>query len=726
MTGGDFQTAIFRVQGLDCAEEAGLLKKALAPLGPARLSFDLMNATMTVRAERLLDEAAVVRVAAKVGLTARKLEPGQELEPLTGCSCGACGACGTSGPGFWAGRGQEVMAGLSGILYLAGAGLHWGLGGAELVRLAPWPWAGAALAGLWFVIPKVLASLRVLGADMNLLMTLAVLGAGVLNDWFEAASTGFLFSLALLLETWSMKRARRSIRELLNIAPKTAKVLDLTGGEGTETPVGRVAVGSLVLVRPGEAVPLDGVVTMGESRVNQAALTGEPEPVYKGPGATVFAGTVNGEGLLTVRTTKPAQDTAISRIMRLVQEAQSRRAKVARWVDRFAAVYTPAVMAFALLVAVIPPLAGLGTFSDWIMRSLVVLLAACPCALAISTPVSIVAGLTSAMRQGVLIKGGAYLEVAAGIQAVTLDKTGTLTLAKPSVVKAVAAPGHALDELSALAASLEAHAGHPAGLAVHEYALAAGGQALPVLGLTSLPGLGVKGEIGGVVHYAGSPRLYERVFGRAFSLALLGLGQEAEAPQALIFTAQGLIGGFVLQDALRPESLAAVAGLKGLVDRVVMLTGDAREPAERMAAMAGIEEIYFGLSPKDKADLVGKLRQAHGRVAMVGDGVNDAPALGAADLGVAMGLAGTGAAMETADVGLMSDDLAKLPWLIAHARRTLTVVRQNIVFALGLKAVFIALALSGLATLWMAVVADTGVSLLVIANGLRLLRAGPN
>jgi Cd2+/Zn2+-exporting ATPase len=448
--------------------------------------------------------------------------------------------------------------------------------------------------------------------------------------------------------------------------------------------------------------------------------------VFKESGSPVYAGTVNGDGVVHIRTTKPARDTALFRIMRMVQEAQSRRAAVARWVDRFAAVYTPIMMLFSLLTAVVPPLLGLGSFSEWTMRGLVVLVTSCPCALAISTPVTIVAGLTSAVRRGVLIKGGVYLEGAARIQAVAFDKTGTLTSAELAVDEAIPARGRSREELLGLAAALEANTTHPAGKAIHAFALAAGVPAVRVESLSNLPGLGMQGEIDGRVHYAGSPKLYERVTGRGFSGELLERSlRKGDLPQALVFTETGLVGAFLLEDAVRDESRRAVEMLKELgIGHVAMLTGDAKAAADKVGAQAGVDAVHAGLMPEDKVAKVRELKERFGRVAMVGDGVNDAPALATADLGIAMGAIGTGAAIETADIALMSDDLAKLPWLIGHARRTLSIVRQNIVFALGTKAVFILLALSGLATLWMAVVADMGTSLLVIANGLRLLGSG--
>ncbi len=622
------------------------------------------------------------------------------------------------------------MSALSGALLLLGGLFFFRPLPPPLEELQNWLWAASAVAGLWFVAPNAWRSARMLRPDMNLLMTVAAIGAGFLGDWFEAASTACLFSFALFLETWSVGHARKSIQAMLEIRPKTARVVSqdfASLGREVEMPVEAVAPGSLLVVRPGEAIPLDGVVERGETQVNEAPLTGESVPVFKEPGAAVYAGTVNGDGVIRVKSSKQATDTTISRIMRMVQEAQSRRAAVARWVDRFAAVYTPIMMLFCLLTAVVPPLAGYGAFSEWIMRGLVVLVTACPCALAISTPVTIVAGLTAAVRRGVLIKGGVYLELAARLDAVAFDKTGTLTSAALRVAEALPAPGRTREELLNLALALEATTTHPVGKAVHAFAQAQGASGPSVDSAANLPGLGLRAELGGKTYYAGSPRLFERIMGKPFTDDLLEHPLAGgDLPQALVFTERELVGAFFLEDATRTESRRTVRMLRKLgVGHVAMLTGDARREAEKVGALAGVDGVHAGLMPEEKVERVRQLRERYGRVAMVGDGVNDAPALASADLGIAMGAIGTGAAIETADITLLSDDISKLPWLIAHSRRTLAVVRQNIVFSLGVKALFILLALAGTATLWMAVVADVGTSLLVIANGLRLLGAGP-
>lgn len=576
---------------------------------------------------------------------------------------------------------------------------------------------------MWFVAPKALLAARRVKPDMNLLMTVAVIGAAILGDWFEAASTAFLFSLALYLETWSVSRARREIASLMALTPRTARVLDASGNE-VVMDVEQVLPGRTIIVHPGDIIPLDGHLLRGETQVNEAPLTGESVPVFKSAGAEIFAGTVNGDGVLQVTTSKPFKETMISKIMVMVREAQSRRAPISRWVDRFAAVYTPIMMLFAALTAVLPPLFGMGAFDDWIRRGLVVLVTACPCALAISTPVSIISALTAAVRHGVLIKGGVFLEISARLKAIAFDKTGTLTSGSLRVVEAVTAPGHAMENLLSVAGALEVRAAHPLGKAIHEYAREQGVPAATMDAIVNIPGLGMRGTANGVDWHVGSPTYFERVTGLPFSPRMLNASHSATSlPRVLLFTKDNLIGGFCLEDDPRPESLSTIDALRRLgVEKLVMLTGDHVDAAGRIGSHLGLDEIRAGLMPDEKLKLIQGMREEFGATAMVGDGVNDAPALASADIGIAMGAAGTGVALETADIALMADDLSKLPWLISHARRTLAVVRENIVFSLATKAVFIVFGLLGMAELWMAVVADMGTSLLVTANGLRLLR----
>jgi Cd2+/Zn2+-exporting ATPase len=583
----------------------------------------------------------------------------------------------------------------------------------------------AAITGAWFVAPRAVRAARTLRPDMNLLMTVAVGGAILIGEWLEAATVAFLFALALLLESWSVGRARRAVQKLMELAPPFARLRSHDSGEEREVPPDDVEVGSVVIVHAGERIPLDGEVVEGASLVDASPVTGESKPEAMEVGSTVFAGTIALDGTLALRVTRPASDTVLARIIRQVAEAGRRRASAERWVDRFARVYTPAVFVAAILTAVIPPLAGIGGWADWFYRALVLLVIGCPCALVISTPVSVVAGLTAAARNGVLVKGGDLLEIPAGLATVALDKTGTLTTGRSEVVEIVCAEDHTAGEVLAVAAALESRSGHPLGQAIVDAARSRGVEALPAGAVRTLPGRGVEGTVEGRPAWLGSHRLLEErgqespaMHDRVEELALGGR-------TVVVVGRDDHVCGFIaLADAPRPEATDAVRSLRALgIGRVAMLTGDNPETAAEIARLVGITEVHAGLLPEDKVALLEDLR-SHGPLAFVGDGINDAPALAVSDLGIAMGAAGTDAAIETAHVALMADDLGKIPWLVKHSRRTLGIIRSNIAFALGVKALFVVLTFAGSASLWAAIAADMGASLLVVFNGLRLLREG--
>jgi Cd2+/Zn2+-exporting ATPase len=495
-------------------------------------------------------------------------------------------------------------------------------------------------------------------------------------------------------------------------------------GDVLEKPVEEVPLGAVVLVRPGERVPLDGVVTQGETSVNQAPITGEAAPVPKAVGDEVFAGTINETGAFEFRATKPASDTTLARIIRMVEQAQSRRAAAEQWVDRFAFYYTPAMMFLAMAVAVVPPLVMGGPWGRWFYEALVILVIACPCALVISTPVTIVAALARAAREGVLIKGGAFLEAAAHIRVVALDKTGTLTQGRPEVQRILPLDNHTERELLATAAALEAESEHALARAILRRAEKEGVPVKKAERFQAIKGKGAEGWIDGQRFWIGSHRFVHEnveeppdVHRRAEEL------EDAGHSVVAIGNAEHVCGLVSLADTVRGEARQAVAAMKAAgVRRVVMLTGDNEVTAHAVAGQTGVDEVRSQLLPEDKLWAVEDLTRTHTHVAMIGDGINDAPALAAATVGIAMGAAGTDAAIETADVALMSDDLSKVPWLIGHARHTVSVIRQNVIFALSVKALFLILALAGVSTLWMAIAADMGVSLLVILNALRLLR----
>lgn len=619
---------------------------------------------------------------------------------------------------------QVLIAALSAAFLLAG----WLIGAA---RGGEWLsftlYLLAAVTGAHSNALKAIRSVARLEFNMNVLMTVAVAGAFLIGQWSEGAVVAFLFSISEALESYSFEKTRRSVRSLMELAPKKA-IVRRAGGE-MEIPVEQVRVGDLLVVRPGEKVPLDGRVAGGSSAVDQSAVTGESVPVDKAEGDGVFAGTINQHGFLEVVVTKPAADTTIARVIRLVEEAQAKKAPAQAFIDRFARYYTPAVIALAAGITVLPPLFGGYPWVPWIYRGLTLLVVACPCALVVSTPVAIVTAIGSAAGNGLLIKGGICLERAARLSVVAFDKTGTLTGGSPSVTDIVPARGVDPGELLRLAAGLEKFSAHPLAKALVGRALEEG---LTLDGrvedFTSLTGLGVAGKLAGKEVLAGAPVLFE---GRGFDLsrwteqiaALAGLGKTV----TLVGVEKEIAGLIALADTPRKKSADAVRRLREAgVKRIVMLTGDNRETAGAIAGAVGITDYYAGLMPEDKVEVVREMQVKYGTVAMVGDGVNDAPALAAASLGIAMGGAGSDAALETADIVLMGDDLGRLPFALRLSRAALKVIKQNTFFALAVKLAAVLLVFPGWLTLWLAIAADMGATLLVTMNGLRLLALRPD
>lgn len=716
----------FKIHGMDCAEEVAVLKQAVGPVvgGEGHLAFDILNGRMIVsRNVGGPPEADIVRAVHATGMRAERWREG---EPAT------------LGSTFWERHGRTVLSGASGLALVAGFAVHavltGGVGnalGSEGLGIShdvPIPsrvlYGLAILAGGWFVAPKAWYAVRRLRPDMNLLMTVAVIGAIGIGEWFEGATVSFLFALSLALEAWSVGRARRAIEALMELAPPVARLLE--NGAQREVAPDRVPVGSRLLVKPGEKIPLDGRVVSGISGVNQAPITGESVPVTKEQGSEVFAGTINGDGALEVETTKPASDTTLAHIIRMVGEASSRRAPSEQWVERFARIYTPAVLTAAVLVLLIPPLMFGGSWADWFYRSLVFLVIGCPCALVISTPVTIVAALAAAARNGVLVKGGTYIEAPARLRAIALDKTGTLTRGEPEVQEVVPLHGHTDVELLQRVAGMESRSEHPLARAIVAYAQTRGVEPLPVEDFQIFQGKGATARIGDTNYWVGSHRYLEE---RGQETPEIHTQLEAMASSGRSVVVVGndrhVCGLIAIADAVRPEARSIVEALHraGIV-HVVMLTGDNQATARAVAEQTGVDDVRAELLPADKVVAVEELVNKYASVGMVGDGVNDAPAMARATLGIAMGAAGSDAAIETADVALMSDDLSKVPWLIRHSKRTLAIVRQNIVLSLSVKAVFVVLTFAGAASLWAAIAADMGVSLLVIFNALRLLNGG--
>ncbi|MFA6286123.1 MAG: heavy metal translocating P-type ATPase [Opitutaceae bacterium] len=588
----------------------------------------------------------------------------------------------------------------------------------------------AIIVGGWMLLPGAWAAVRQLRPNISSLMVIAVVGASVIGEWAEAATVVFLFGVAEWLEGWADRRAQRATEALLQIAPKTATVK--RDGQFVEVPVEEVKVDETVAVKSGMSVPLDGVVAVGESAVNQAPITGESVPVDKKPGDTVFAGTINGEGSLEVRVTKPAGDTTLAKIIRLVAEAQEQKAPTQRFVDVFARYYTPAVTVVALLVFIVPPLFMGGEWSAWLYRACVLLIIACPCALVISTPVSIVAGLTALARRGVLVKGGAHLETIGGLKALAVDKTGTITEGKPKVLGIELVNAQTNEDVLRIAAALDDHSAHPLAKAVVAYVKEQKISFTRAENYQARSGRGSEGVVDGHAYFVGNHRFTHE----------LGVCSEDIERRLAVIEAKGqsvvvvghrphdgckgeVLGIIAIGDTLRPNAKAAIAELHAAgITKIVMLSGDNQRAADFIAKQVGIDEARGDLLPDNKVAAVKELRQKHGVVAMVGDGVNDAPAMATANIGIAMGAAGTDAAIETADIALMQDDLGKIAETVRLGRRTMGIIRFNITFALSLKAVFLVLTLLGHASLWLAIMADTGATLLVVANSLRLLKEG--
>ncbi|MCF3936595.1 cation-translocating P-type ATPase [Acuticoccus sp. M5D2P5] len=713
----------FRVDGLDCAEEVAILNRAVGPSvgGSDHLAFDVINGRMIVLdTADAISDADIARLVAETGM---KAEPWNEATAASSRSKHFAK--------------QKRLTVLSGVFWAAGLVWHvveTGLGDALNLFAGhgstPVPPGEAllfALAigfGVFLVAPKAWASARRLSPDMNLLMVVAIAGALGLGDMFEAATVAFLFSLSLTLESWSVGRAKTAVSALLDLAPPTARLMRPDGTEATVR-AEEIAVGDRFVVRGGDRIPLDGEVMEGAGAVDQAPITGESTLVAKEAGDEVYAGTINGEGTLVVRATKAATDTVLAKIIRMVDDAQVRRAPVEQWVEKFARVYTPAVMALAVALALLPPLVAGGDWGFWFYNALVLLVIACPCALVISTPVSIVAALASSARAGVLVKGGVYVEVPGRTRAVALDKTGTITMGEPEIATVHALGGGDRSAVLALAAALETRSSHPLARAILTHADREAVAIETAQETRTVPGRGVEGRVGGKAVWLGSDRFAaEKGFADAIPQELRDSIETAGGTLVAIGDEAGVLGVLELRDKVRPDAKALVSALHDLgVGTVVMLTGDNARTARAVAEEVGIDEVRAGLLPEDKVTAIEELVATHEVVAMIGDGVNDAPAMARAHYGIAMGAIGSDAAIETADIALISDDIARIPWLIRHSRRTMGIIHQNIAISLVTKAAFVALTTFGMASMWGAIAADVGVSLLVVANALRLLGA---
>ncbi|AXI09263.1 cadmium-translocating P-type ATPase [Oceanobacillus zhaokaii] len=557
--------------------------------------------------------------------------------------------------------------------------------------------------------------------DMNVLMSAAAIGAALIGEWFEGATVVWLFALGNALQNRSIEKTRKSIRNLMDLAPSEAWIK--VGSELVKKPVEEVSIGQIVVIKPGDLIPLDGEVIQGETSVNQAPITGESIPVDKLIGDTVYAGTINESGSIEIRVIKLVEDTTIAKIIHLVEEAQEQKAPTQAFIDKFASIYTPIVFVLALVVIVLPPLLGFGTWGEWVYKGLALLVVACPCALVISTPVAIVSAIGNAAKNGVLIKGGTFLEKAGAINAIAFDKTGTLTEGK-SKVSGVEALTTSENELISLALTLEDYSTHPIAKTIVEYAKDKGIQAKNGELFKNIVGKGVQATVNGEVHYAGNLKLFEDL---EISLADVRSKVEEIRSQGktvvIIGTQQEIMGIISVSDTIRSTTVKALNGLKQVgVNQLVMLTGDNKGTAKMISSETNVNRYFAELLPEDKVDAIKQLQSEGHKVAMVGDGINDAPALATADLGIAMGGVGTDTAMETADIVLMADNLEKLPHTIKLSRKALAIIKQNIWFSLIVKFIALVLIFPGWLTLWMAVLSDTGAAIIVILNALRLLK----
>ncbi|GGA57334.1 MAG: heavy metal translocating P-type ATPase [Firmicutes bacterium] len=696
---------IYRVQGFTCASCAATFEdnvKKIPTVSDARVNFGASK--LTVYGDSTVQELEKAGAFENLKVVPENEQIPTEREP------------------FW--KRKENLRVLASLVLLV-AGWIMGQFTGEDSQPSIYLYTASILVGGYTLFWQGIKNLSRFQFDMKTLMTIAILGAATIGEWAEGATVVILFAISEALETYSMDKARQSIRSLMDIAPKEALIR--RGNQEMAVPVEDIQVGDIMIVKPGQKLAMDGVIVRGASSVNQAAITGESIPVAKTVKDEVFAGTLNEEGLLEVQVTKRVEDTTIAKIIHLVEEAQAERAPSQAFVDRFAKVYTPAIMIASLALAVVPPLLFQADWSDWIYRGLALLVVGCPCALVISTPVSIVTAIGNAAKNGVLIKGGVHLEEAGALNVIAFDKTGTLTEGKPEVTDLVSSEQANEDEYLGIAAAIEKNSQHPLASAVMRRAEEkeiAFNQRL-VEDFTSLTGKGVKAQVDGSLYFVGSPNLFEETLSNGIDEETRGsihrLQKEGKTVMVL-GTNQQVLLLIAVADSLRESSRKAIQRLQQMgIRKTIMLTGDNKAMANAIGNKLGVGDVRAELLPQQKLDSIKQLQADGTKVAMVGDGVNDAPALAASTVGIAMGGAGTDTALETADIALMADDLEKLPFTIRLSRKALQIIKQNITFSLAIKAVALLLIVPGWLTLWMAIFADMGATLIVTLNGLRLL-----
>ncbi|MBV4468491.1 heavy metal translocating P-type ATPase [Pseudomonas siliginis] len=701
-TSADARLSSFRIEAMDCPTEQTLIQNKLGKLaGVQQLEFNLINRVLGVT-HNLPGTEPITEAIKSLGMHAEPLQAGVDAPAPAAVK-----------KHWW----PLALSGLTAlgaeVIHFTSAAPDWVVAVVALVSI---------LSGGLGTYKKGWIALKNRNLNINALMSIAVTGAILIGQWPEAAMVMFLFTVAELIEARSLDRARNAISGLMQMTPEQATVLQ-ADGNWREQEVKSVDLGARVRVKPGERIALDGAVVSGSSTIDQAPITGESLPVEKTVGDKVFAGTINQAGSLEYTVTAAANNSTLARIIHAVEQAQGARAPTQRFVDQFSKIYTPAVFVFALAVAIIPPLFMGAAWFDWIYRALVLLVVACPCALVISTPVTIVSGLAAAARKGILVKGGVYLEGGFKLDYLALDKTGTITHGKPVQTDYLSLDPTADASAPAIAAALAGRSDHPVSLAIANAAVDKNFAALPVDNFAALGGRGVKGDINGQTYHLGNHRLVEELglCSPQLEEKLFALEKQGKSV-VLLLDSSGPLALFAVADTVKETSREAILQLHELGVKTLMLTGDNVHTAQAIAAQVGIDEARGDLLPTDKLQAIEDLYKQGHRVGMVGDGINDAPALARAEIGFAMAAAGTDTAIETADVALMDDDLRKIPAFISLSRNTASILKQNIALALVIKAIFLAVTFAGLATMWMAVFADMGVSLLVVFNGLRLLR----
>jgi Cd2+/Zn2+-exporting ATPase len=682
---------------IDCARALEHMARTIDGVEDAKVSFALSTLELTLKEGH--DRKTITRSLRRKGYEAIPLE-GEAAPELRSLAAAVS-------------RRRMILTAACGSLLLAALLAHFGGASTILIRVLL---MAATAAGIWLTLFRAIGAVRSRSIDMNVLMSIAIGAAAAIGEWEEAAVVAFLFSVAIILEAVAMAKTRKAIESLMELSPDMATVKRDGGQAAVDASL--VKPGEVIVVRPGERVPLEGSVIAGRTSIDESAITGEPMPVPKEPGSPVFAGTLNEEGLIEVSVIKPKDESTLARIVHLVEHVEESRAPVERFIDRFARVYTPVVVAAAIAMAVVPLLLGLQ--GEWVYRSLVILIIACPCALVIATPVAIVSGLTSAARKGILIKGGVHLEQAARVKVVALDKTGTVTAGRPTVSVVETLTGISEDDVLGLAASVESASTHPLAGAVMSEARRRGIHFREPEEAAAITGSGLSAIVNGTRYYVAKPGFFTDRLGPAADV----LGRFTGKTSVALGTESEVLGLIQFRDEIRPVAKAAVSDLRRSgVSRTVLITGDTEEAAREVAEGIDVHEYHANLLPDGKVEIVKDLRSRFGAVAMVGDGVNDAPALAASDVGVAMAAAGSDTAIETADVALMSDDLGKLVSLFRLSKRVRRITIENITIAIAIKAAFLLMAAAGRATMWMAVFADMGASLIVIGNALRLLSA---